>query len=77
MAADGYTQAIREQSGLVTETANAKVVAGVLEAQSRTVEVEVGGWSEDVIHPRLVLLRTPNTQWFTALSGNSVTQTRF
>ncbi|CAM9362196.1 unnamed protein product, partial [Pylaiella littoralis] len=34
-------EAIREQSGLVTETANAKVAAGVLEAQSRTVEVEM------------------------------------
>lgn len=43
VVADGHTQAIREQSGLVTETANAKVAAGVLEAKSRTAEVEVGG----------------------------------
>ena len=35
------TQAIREQSGMLTETANAKVAAEVLEAKSRTAEVEV------------------------------------
>lgn len=53
-----YFQAIREQSGLLTETANAKVAAEVHEAKSRTAEVEVrtrltllvlrdvGGWSD-------------------------------
>lgn len=36
-----YTQAIREQSGLATETANAKVAAQILEEKSRAAEVEV------------------------------------
>lgn len=43
MPAYEHTQAIREQSGMLTETANAKVAAEVLEAKSRTAEVEVGG----------------------------------
>ncbi|CAM9472386.1 unnamed protein product [Ectocarpus sp. 13 AM-2016] len=34
-------EAIREQSGLLTETANAKVAAEVLEAKSRAAEVEM------------------------------------
>ncbi|CAM9516260.1 unnamed protein product [Ectocarpus sp. 4 AP-2014] len=34
-------EAIREQSGLLTETANAKVAAEVLEAKSRAAEVEI------------------------------------
>ena len=47
MPAFGHTQAIREQSGMLTETANAKVAAEVLEAKSRTAEVEVSGARKD------------------------------
>ncbi|CAM9091191.1 unnamed protein product [Ectocarpus fasciculatus] len=39
-------EAIREQSGLMTETANAKVAAEVLEAKSRAAEVEMARAAE-------------------------------
>lgn len=37
------TQAIRGQSGLVMETANAKAAAEILEAKNRSEELEVSG----------------------------------